>query len=108
MFKLHTRTLMPMYVAGVDANGQPYQRRTNPLKEFWLPCSTSLPRMAKLARRILCVPATSAPSERLFSVAGLTVTAKRNRLNDETVALLVFLHNAWPVVDEWVRTHPHP
>ena len=40
--------------------------------------------------------ATSASVERLFSVAGQIVTAKRARLHPDTVTLLVFLHEAIP------------
>ena len=39
---------------------------------------------------------TSASVERLFSVAGQVVTAKRARLDPTTVTLLVFLHEAIP------------
>ena len=42
------------------------------------------------------MPATSASVERLFSVAGQVVTAKRARLDPSTVTLLVFLHEAIP------------
>jgi hypothetical protein len=52
--------------------------------------------MARLARRYLAMPATSASVERLFSVAGQVVTAKRARLDPTTVTLLVFLHEAIP------------
>ena len=44
------------------------------------------------------MPATSASVERLFSVAGQVVTAKRASLDPETVTLLVFLHEAIPGV----------
>ena len=46
----------------------------------------------RLARRILSVPATSAPTERLFSTASYIARKKRNRLLAETTAELVFLH----------------
>ncbi len=42
------------------------------------------------------MPATRASVERLFSVAGQVVTAKRARLDPSTVTLLVFLHEAIP------------
>jgi len=44
------------------------------------------------------MPATSAPVECLFEVAGQVVTAKRASLDLHTVTLLVFLHEALPVV----------
>ena len=42
------------------------------------------------------MPATSASVERLFSVAGQIVSARRARLHPDTVTLLVFLHEAIP------------
>ena len=49
-----------------------------------------------LLTRYLAMPATSASVERLVSVAGQVVTARRARLNPATVTLLVFLHEAIP------------
>jgi len=40
----------------------------------------------------LAIPATSAPSERVWSAAGNIVTKKRASLSDSTVETLVFLH----------------
>ena len=54
------------------------------------------PYLSRLARRYLAMPATSASVERLFSVAGQVVSAKRARLDPSTVTLLVFLHEAIP------------
>ena len=50
--------------------------------------------MSQLAIRILCIPATSAPAERVFSVAGLTIAKNRARLAPETANELIFLHEA--------------
>ena len=41
----------------------------------------------------LCIPATSAPSERAFSIGGNIVTCHRSALEPETVDRLVFLAN---------------
>jgi hypothetical protein len=58
------------------------------------------PYLSQVVRRYLVMPATSASVERLFSVAGQVVTAKRNRLHPSSVTLLVFLHEAIPGVIE--------
>ncbi|CAM9526079.1 unnamed protein product, partial [Phaeothamnion confervicola] len=65
---------------------------------WWRDRGVEFPKLALLARRVLCIPATSASSERLFSVAGQVVTKKRNRLSEQSVETLVFLHNALPAV----------
>jgi len=39
----------------------------------------------------LCIPATSTPSERCFSTAGLTVTEKRANLDPDTIEKLIFI-----------------
>ncbi|CAG9792672.1 unnamed protein product [Diatraea saccharalis] len=49
--------------------------------QYWRNKSKTFPHLSQLARAILAIPATSTPSERVFSIAGLTVTAKRSRLN---------------------------
>ena len=45
--------------------------------------------MAKLARDILCIPATSASVERLFSISGRTVSKLRGRMKPETIENLM-------------------
>jgi hAT family C-terminal dimerisation region len=42
--------------------------------QWWQVQEKILPVLSILARRVLCVPATSAPTERVFSVAGLTLS----------------------------------
>ena len=46
-----------------------------------------------MARRYLGIVATSVPSERLFSAAGMTVSNKRAALDPANVEKLVFLHS---------------
>ena len=59
----------------------------------------TFPLLSKLARKILCIPATSAPSERTFSTAGNIATAKRNRIAPELLEQIVFLNESWDCVE---------
>jgi len=57
--------------------------------------SKRYPMISKLAKKYLCIPSTSTPSERAFSTAGNIITSKRNCLAGETAKWLIFLsHNA--------------
>ena len=58
---------------------------------WWKANCHKFPLLAKAARCILCVPATSVPSERVFSTAGDKVTAQHASLSPQTVDILVFL-----------------
>ena len=48
--------------------------------------------LSRVARSILCVPATSTVSERLFLTAGLTVTNLQSCLKPENVDVFAFLN----------------
>lgn len=50
----------------------------------------NFPRLSKLARKYLCIPATSSPSERLFSACGNVVTCERSCLKPAKLDMLVF------------------
>jgi hypothetical protein len=74
----------------------------NPLT-WWLVNGPRFPLVAKLARRVLCIPATSAPSERLFSQAGITIAKDRANLLPENAATLIFLQDCWEMADNYLR-----
>lgn len=59
---------------------------------WWKANQKKYPRLAKLASAYLPVPATSVPSERVFSAAGLIVNRLRTRLHPEHVDMLIFLN----------------
>ena len=48
--------------------------------------------LSVLAKKFLCITATSVPSERLFSAAGNLVAEKRSRLTSENIDKLIFLY----------------
>ena len=62
----------------------------NPLV-WWSQNERFFPILSKLAKRILAIPATSCPSERVFSVAGRIVSARRAKLSTSNVSMLLFL-----------------
>lgn len=63
---------------------------TDPL-EWWKKHEKRFPLVAKLARKYLCIPATSSPSERAFSKSGNIVSCHRASLKPTRVNQLVFL-----------------
>ena len=63
----------------------------NDVLNFWRSHKHQLPKMAILARKVLSIPATSTPSERIFSACGHTLNDRRARMNAETLEKLMFL-----------------
>lgn len=63
---------------------------TDPLK-WWKAHECLFPGLSHLAKKYLLVPATSSPSERVFSCTGNIVTCHRASLKPDTVDRLVFL-----------------
>ena len=70
----------------------PIPRDDNPLT-WWKDNAIRFPTVAAVAKSYLPIPATSTPSERLFSVAGNIVSKKRVSLTPEHVEMLTFLHS---------------
>jgi hypothetical protein len=66
---------------------------------WWLNKKDKYPILAKLARIHLAIPATSTPSERLFSDAGNLLSAKRTRMNAEFFKRIMFLKRNASEVD---------
>ena len=63
---------------------------SNPLV-WWRGFSASFPTLSVLARKYLCICATSCTSERLFSISGNIITDKCSLLDPEKVNMLSFL-----------------
>lgn len=59
---------------------------------WWESQQNTYPNISKLARALLAIPATSVPSERIFSLAGLAINAKRSGLLPSSVDKMIFVH----------------
>jgi hypothetical protein len=60
---------------------------------WWRDRIGTYPLLGQLAVRYLMIPATSVPSERVFSAAGSIVNKKRCSLHSENVNMMIFLHS---------------
>jgi len=67
--------------------------------EWWAGKKTKYPVLSKMARIYLAAPATSTPSERLFSDAGNLLSAKRTRMGSELFKRIMFLKRNASKVD---------
>lgn len=63
---------------------------SNPLV-FWKGQQDAFPKLTQLARKLLMVPATSAPVERVFSHGGIIMRPHRARLGHNLLSALMFL-----------------
>jgi hypothetical protein len=52
---------------------------------WWKANQSQLPVLSRMARIFLAIPATSTPSERVFSEAGNLITEKRARLSGDSI-----------------------
>ena len=76
----------------------PIPLTNNPLL-WWKECGEhKYPSLAIAAKKFLSIPATSVPSERVFSTAGDIVTAQRSALKSTHVDKLIFLKKNWKPV----------
>ena len=71
---------------------EPLEKKPDIMK-WWYDRETKFPIISALAKRYLAVPAATAPSERLFSKAGLLLEKRRARLRPDRARWLMFLHH---------------
>ena len=67
----------------------------NPL-HWWKTHCQDYPFLSKMARKYLCIQASSSPSERLFSKAGQVITPQRAQLKPQKANMLIFLADNLP------------
>ena len=86
----------------MDEDGLEIFVYSNPL-DWWKARAGRFPILSALSRSVLCVPATSAPCERLFSHAGLTIANDRASLLPDNAAEIIYLRVAWDKVEALKR-----
>jgi hypothetical protein len=92
----------------VDAELMFYKRDdgsfNNPL-DWWHLKQQQYPSLANIALRVLAIPATSAPSERVFLTAGITIAKERSLLDPHNAGELIFLHDVLPAIQKYEAIH---
>ena len=88
-----------------DSNGN----YSNPLMH-WKKTECQSPELSKLAAKYFTIPATSAPSERIWSRAARVLTAKRANLKPEVTSRMIFAQeNVHLIREHWDVLMPnHP
>jgi len=67
--------------------------------QYWRLKESNYPTLAALARKYLCVPASSVYSERLFSEYNGLYEKKRSRITPDCAEQVLFLHHNWERVE---------
>ena len=63
----------------------------NPV-EYWRSNKENLMILFHVSLRVFCIPASSVPSEELFSAAGYSVWDRRNRIKPENVNKVLMVY----------------
>jgi hAT family C-terminal dimerisation region len=82
---------------------QPPVKRETDILRYWASKEYEFPTIARIARDHLAIPATSAPSECVFSSGSDIVTKKRNRLGGDSIRRLLCLRD-WGVLEKAEET----
>ena len=72
--------------------GERQEMYTTDILNWWKIREHLYPNLVQTVKVILCMPATSVPSERVFSTAGYVVNKYRTRLTTENVNIILFLN----------------
>jgi hAT family C-terminal dimerisation region len=67
--------------------------------EYWKGASTFYLILTRMAKDYGTILSTSVPSESVFSIAGLQITARRNRLAPKTMGVIMCLRS-WGLISE--------
>jgi len=82
--KLNSELKLYLSLPAISADADPL--------DWWKAHVKEMPMLSKVARKYLCIPATSVPSERVFSASGHILSPQRSRLSNQNMNMLTFLH----------------
>lgn len=71
--------------------------------DWWKAHQKSLPLLAELARNVLCIPAASASSERVFSASGNIITDQRHNLSPENAKKLTLIKVNYDYIQNYIE-----
>ncbi|XP_053595399.1 E3 SUMO-protein ligase ZBED1-like [Microplitis demolitor] len=99
----------PRYLAKCQKEIDSYKKEQVILIEdnhllWWNSKRHKFPLLSRFARKYLAIPASSTPSERVFSTAGNIISAKRSCLLPENANLLIFLYQNRDIIDEFTES----
>lgn len=77
---------------GVTAAEGSLLKTNNGVVDYWLTKLSSFPCLSKVALRVLATPASSASSERDFSILKFSVSKQRRNLKDDIIDAKSVLH----------------
>jgi hypothetical protein len=69
-----------------------FENESETILEWWRRNELYFPRLARVAKKLLAIPASSVSSERVFSLAGNIVNKKRSRLSATNVDTFIFMN----------------
>ena len=70
---------------------------------WWKQKQFQFPILSKLAIKYLCISATEAPSERIFSTASLLLSKFRNQMDPDLASRMVFIRNNFEWYEEFLQ-----
>ncbi|XP_068081423.1 E3 SUMO-protein ligase ZBED1-like isoform X2 [Anabrus simplex] len=63
------------------------------IASYWRTNGQNYPKLHQIAKKVLCIQASSSASERNFSSAGFILNARRSHLHPDNVDALLFIHS---------------
>ena len=89
-----------------EVTGRPDADNRDDLLGWWKTRETTLPRLARVAKVVFSIPATSCESERVFSESGNVLSTRRSSTNPERVGdLVLYSHNSKVLTSIIVRMY---